>query len=275
MSGAEHERVVRRSCGTWKRVLVTVTAVEGSGPREPGAWMLVFEQQEAGTIGGGRLEFDAIASAREMLRRGEAGAAPATLRARPQPGPVLRRRGPSGIRARHVGRSAGAASDGWPNPPRPWRCSAAATSAARSPARVEGLPFALTWIDSRDEIFPPRLPANVQCEYSDPVQRAVADLAPGSLVLIMSFSHAEDLDILAACLQRRRERADLPFIGLIGSKTKWATFRHRLEQRGFTRRRTGRGALPDRRARHRRQAARGDGRERRWPNSCKRRRRRA
>ncbi|MES2955822.1 MAG: XdhC family protein, partial [Pseudomonadota bacterium] len=27
---------------------------------------------------------------------------------------------------------------------------------------------------------------------------------------------------------------DLPYIGLIGSKTKWATFRHRLEARGFT-----------------------------------------
>jgi xanthine dehydrogenase accessory factor len=50
----------------------------------------------------------------------------------------------------------------------------------------------------------------------------------------MSFSHAEDLDIVAACLLRQRERADLPFIGLIGSKTKWATFRHRLEDRGFS-----------------------------------------
>jgi xanthine dehydrogenase accessory factor len=49
----------------------------------------------------------------------------------------------------------------------------------------------------------------------------------------MSFSHAEDLDVIAACLQRLRERDDLPYVGLIGSKSKWATFRHRLEQRGF------------------------------------------
>ena len=49
----------------------------------------------------------------------------------------------------------------------------------------------------------------------------------------MSFSHAEDLDVVAACLLRQREKADLAFIGLIGSKTKWATFRRRLEQRGF------------------------------------------
>jgi len=53
-------------------------------------------------------------------------------------------------------------------------------------------------------------------------------------VLIMSFSHAEDLDVLAACLKRQREQGDLPYIGLIGSKSKWAAFRHRLEARGFT-----------------------------------------
>jgi xanthine dehydrogenase accessory factor len=90
------------------------------------------------------------------------------------------------------------------------------------------------WIDSRDEIFPDELPSNVVCEHSDPVQAAVNDLAANSHVLIMSFSHAEDLDIVAACLLRQRERADLPFIGLIGSKTKWATFRHRLQDRGFS-----------------------------------------
>jgi xanthine dehydrogenase accessory factor len=95
------------------------------------------------------------------------------------------------------------------------------------------LPFQVHWIDSRDEIFPDDLPANVLCEHSAPVHAAVDSLAPGSLVLIMSFSHAEDLDVLAACLKRQRERGDLPYIGLIGSKSKWATFRHRLEARGF------------------------------------------
>jgi xanthine dehydrogenase accessory factor len=104
----------------------------------------------------------------------------------------------------------------------------------RALVRVLGtLPFVVTWIDSRDEIFPDDVPGHVACEHSDPVQAAVADLAPGSRVLIMSFSHAEDLDIVAACLKRLRERGDLPYVGLIGSKTKWATFRHRLEERGF------------------------------------------
>ncbi|HAU57451.1 MAG TPA: xanthine dehydrogenase accessory protein XdhC, partial [Comamonadaceae bacterium] len=71
------------------------------------------------------------------------------------------------------------------------------------------------------------------CEHSDPVQAAVPGLAPGARVLIMSFSHAEDLDVVAACLRRQRERGDLPFIGLIGSRSKWAVFRRRLQERGF------------------------------------------
>jgi len=89
------------------------------------------------------------------------------------------------------------------------------------------------WVDSRDEIFPPDLPPHVVAEHSAPVEAAVADLASGSRVLVMSFSHAEDLEIIAACLRRLRERDDLPFVGLIGSRSKWATFRHRLEARGF------------------------------------------
>jgi len=99
---------------------------------------------------------------------------------------------------------------------------------------LAALPFAVRWIDSRDGVFPEELPAQIDTEHSEPVQDAVAALAPGSRVLIMSFSHAEDLDIVIACLKRLRERNDLPYIGLIGSKTKWATFSHRLEARGFT-----------------------------------------
>ena len=96
------------------------------------------------------------------------------------------------------------------------------------------LPFAVRWIDSRDGVFPATLPARVECEHSEPVHAAVPGLASGSRVLIMSFSHAEDFDVVLACLKRQRERGDLPYVGLIGSKTKWATFRHRLEARGFS-----------------------------------------
>ena len=98
---------------------------------------------------------------------------------------------------------------------------------------LEDLPFAVRWVDSRDEVFPEPLPLNVQAEHSDPVQAAVADLPAGSAVLVMSFSHAEDLEIVAACLARQRQWDDLRYIGLIGSRTKWARFGHRLAERGF------------------------------------------
>jgi xanthine dehydrogenase accessory factor len=106
------------------------------------------------------------------------------------------------------------------------------------------LPFAVTWFDSRDEVFPAGVPDTVKCEHSDPVQGAVPQLVPESCVLIMSFSHAEDLEVVAACLRRLRETDDLPYVGLIGSETKWATFRHRLEARGFTAQELGRITCP-------------------------------
>lgn len=47
--------------------MVTVVAAEGSTPRETGARMLVGEQGQSGTIGGGALEFRATDQARRML----------------------------------------------------------------------------------------------------------------------------------------------------------------------------------------------------------------
>jgi xanthine dehydrogenase accessory factor len=46
---------------------VVVTDARGSTPREPGAFMLVGQDGVEGSIGGGRLEFEAIAAARALL----------------------------------------------------------------------------------------------------------------------------------------------------------------------------------------------------------------
>jgi xanthine dehydrogenase accessory protein XdhC len=46
---------------------VVVTEARGSTPREPGAFMLVGHDEVEGSIGGGRLEWEAIAAARELL----------------------------------------------------------------------------------------------------------------------------------------------------------------------------------------------------------------
>ncbi|MYM70830.1 xanthine dehydrogenase accessory protein XdhC [Duganella sp. FT134W] len=56
-------------------VLVTVAIVEGSGPREPGAKMLVTAHGQHDTIGGGHLEMCAVELAREMLASSDGPAA--------------------------------------------------------------------------------------------------------------------------------------------------------------------------------------------------------
>jgi xanthine dehydrogenase accessory factor len=215
-----------------RAVLVTVDSVEGSGPREPGAWMLVLPQGVAGTVGGGQLEFDAMAAARELLAgRGQAGTRRYAL------GPSLGQCCGGVVHLRFESVSAAdlpALRQRLAPALRPVALFGGGHVGQAIVRACAPLPFQLTWIDSRDGIFPPEVPDNVVCEHSEPVHGAVRALAPASFVLIMSFSHAEDLDVLAACLQRRRERGDLPFLGLIGSRTKWATFRHRLEARGFT-----------------------------------------
>lgn len=55
-------------------VMVTVASVTGSAPRAPGARMTVTRDGSFGTVGGGRLEFDAIAFARASLGSGGARA---------------------------------------------------------------------------------------------------------------------------------------------------------------------------------------------------------
>jgi xanthine dehydrogenase accessory factor len=51
-------------------VLVTVAEVRGSTPREAGTKMVVTKETSFGTIGGGRLEYEVLAAAREMLAAG-------------------------------------------------------------------------------------------------------------------------------------------------------------------------------------------------------------
>ncbi|OJX32516.1 MAG: xanthine dehydrogenase accessory protein XdhC [Burkholderiales bacterium 68-12] len=211
--------------------LVRVERTQGSAPRDAGAWMAVFADGALGTLGGGHVEWQALAEARRRL----AGAGGA---------PVLRQAlGPSlgqccggvmwlrfeRVDAQDVPRLARELA-----PPRMPVALFGGGHVGQALARVLApLPCALTWIDSRDGVFPADVAPDVACEHSDPVQAAVPDLAPQSRVLIMSFSHAEDLDVLAACLLRQRAQGDLPYIGMIGSRTKWATFRRRLQERGF------------------------------------------
>jgi xanthine dehydrogenase accessory factor len=213
-------------------VLVTVVATKGSVPRGAGTRMVVFAQSEQGTIGGGHLEYQAIAHARLLLTgQTELTALRQVL------GPSLGQccGGAVELQFEPVGSADAARLKTLLTPERtPLALFGGGHVGKALVNTLAPLPFAVRWVDSRDEIFPVDVPSGVACEHSNPVQAAVADLQPGSRVLIMSFSHAEDLDVVIACLKRQRELGDLPFVGLIGSQTKWATFRHRLEDRGFS-----------------------------------------
>ena len=231
--------------GNEPAVLVRVDATEGSVPREAGAWMAVFAHTQLGTVGGGHLEYEAMGAARELLRQHTemgnaqslAGHAIPVQARRFALGPALGQccGGVVHLRFEIVGsKDIFDLKEQLRTPASPLALFGGGHVGHALVRVLASLPFDLIWIDSRDGVFPPDAPGHVLQEHSDPPYRAVADLRPQSLVLIMSFSHAEDLDIVAACLQRQRASGDLPYIGLIGSKTKWATFRHRLTERGFT-----------------------------------------
>ncbi len=221
---------------------VEVMDSRGSVPRERGAWMAVFADRVAGTIGGGHLEFDAIDRARSLLRGwatpGEQGSQVATEHQHRYPlGPSLGQCCGGVVMLRFVLVPQGRMDMLRERLQPPRDCVALFGAGHVGHALVRllcNLPYRVMWVDSRDSVFPEEEHELVQCEYSDPVQSAVADLPAGSQVLIMSFSHAEDLEVVAQCLGRQRAQGDLPYVGLIGSATKWATFRRRLRERGFS-----------------------------------------
>jgi xanthine dehydrogenase accessory factor len=214
-------------------VCVTVARTEGSAPRETGSWLVVWSDEVMGSIGGGQLEWQAIARSRLLLAN---AALPACLE-RHALGPSLGQccGGVVHLQFERIqARDAPALRQRLAPALRPLALFGGGHVGHAIVGVMLTLPYRITWIDSRDGVFAPGLPERVHCEHSEPVHRAVDDLPAGSQVLIMSFSHAEDLDIVAQCLRRQHERGDLPFIGLIGSQTKWAVFRKRLQARGFT-----------------------------------------
>lgn len=219
-------------------VLVSVQSHRGSVPREIGTWMAVFADRQIGTVGGGHLEWQAAREAQRLLQQG-LGAAVSTVH-RYALGPALGQccggemtLSFEPVQAKDVPlltQRLAQLSSAWPQVV----LFGGGHVGSALVKVLSTLPLRLLWIDSRDEIFPDALPTQVVCEHSQPVHAAVPGLSPGAYVLVMSFSHAEDLDVVAACLQRQRAQGDLAFIGLIGSQTKWASFRSRLQKKGLS-----------------------------------------
>lgn len=97
---------------------------------------------------------------------------------------------------------------------------------------LAGLPFAVTWVDSREDLLldaaaglgRPEVTALWDEDPAEPAATAPAD----AWHLVMTHSHDQDLRICEALLKA----GGFGFLGLIGSRSKAARFRHRLSQRG-------------------------------------------
>jgi xanthine dehydrogenase accessory factor len=92
------------------------------------------------------------------------------------------------------------------------------------------LPFAVRWIDPRRDAFPTHAPANVTLIHAPEPAAELVSAPDSALVVVMTHSHALDLEIVAEALRVER----FGYVGLIGSATKRARFLSQMRAAGLT-----------------------------------------
>jgi xanthine dehydrogenase accessory factor len=201
-------------------IRVTVVSTRGSAPREPGAGMLVRPDGILGTIGGGALEWEAMAQARAMLKDG-AGPVERTVSL----GPGLGQCCGGAVTLRFEPAEGMEPSPGAPL----WVWGAG--HVGRAIVRTFGpLPrVALTWIDTAPDRFPEEIPEAVTRLVAAEPPRLMPHAPREAHHLVLTYSHDIDLALCDAALRR-----GFASCGLIGSATKWARFRSRLSKMGHS-----------------------------------------
>ena len=208
-------------------IVVEIARAEGSVPREAGTRMLVAEDACAGTIGGGHLEWEAIAEARALLRHGLASA----YERRVALGPSLGQCCGGAVLLRYV-RLDAAVVAGWPaaTPRFVLRLYGAGHVGHAIARLLAGLDVQVQWIDGREEAFADAPPAsNIARVCVDALDAEVALAPPGAYYLVLTHDHDLDWRITEAILKR----GDFGYLGLIGSRTKRAKFERRYRARGI------------------------------------------
>ena len=210
------EALANLQCQGDAYVLVTVIGTRGSTPRESGSKMVVTAEQSFDTIGGGHLEFKAIAKARELL---------------------LDAHDSQSLEQFPLGATLGQCCGGQvsvlfehfaPRGKALLVFGAGHVAKALVPILAE-LPLRVKWVDSRAEQFPEWIPNNVEkCCTDDPVGE-VSRASQGSYMLVLTHNHQLDYELTEAGLKH----PDMSFIGVIGSDTKARRFRQRLNFRQF------------------------------------------
>lgn len=212
-------------------IWVEITATRGSTPRDAGTAMKVTAEATEGTIGGGALEYRAIAIARDLL----ADEAPEMTRTFPL-GPDLGQccGGAMTLRFTRERRSVDAANRNLPvlAPPRVHQGELWIWGAGHvGRAVVKALPpqaFRVSWVDTSPERFPVNVPPHVTCLPAADMPLLAVRAPTHAHHLIFTYSHDIDLALCAALLRRGGAS-----IGLIGSETKKARFFKRLREMGL------------------------------------------
>jgi xanthine dehydrogenase accessory factor len=202
-------------------IVAELTAIRGSSPREAGAFMLISPEAQTGTIGGGALEYMVIDRARQVLRNGEHEDS-LDIPLGPEIGQCcggrvdvsLKRLTPA-IAKGLIGRLEVELAA------RPHVYLFGSGHVGHALARaLSALPLRVHVVDTRpDELV--NLPDNVETHAVAMPEAMVRSAPPGSAFVILTHDHALDFLIAAEALQR----ADAPYIGMVGSKTKKARFR--------------------------------------------------
>ena len=224
-------------------VVVEIVEARGSAPRGAGTRMLVSAVQAIGTIGGGHLEWKALAAARALLAARDAG----PRRERYPLGPALGQCC-GGVVELEFALLDDSAIARWPdNPPLLRLQMHGAGHVGHAIATLlTTLDVRCDWIDERDDAFAPTTtlgtpwPDSVRRRVVDGAEGEVAAAPAGTFFLVLTHDHALDFRIVEAALRR----GDAGFVGVIGSKSKRERFRHRLALRGLDDARVARMECP-------------------------------
>jgi xanthine dehydrogenase accessory factor len=210
-----------------RAALVTLARVEGSSPREKGTQMLVTSSGFIGSIGGGTLEWQALAEAQKLLRAPDATTSLRTYSLGPDLGQCCGGRVRVETRlitsAEHLNESLTSETT-----PRPVILYGAGHVGKSLVLLLAQAPFAVTWVDPRAQAFPAVHPANVILVNDSDVISPISTASDGALVVVMSHSHELDFAVTDAAL---RDPA-IAHVLLIGSETKRARFVSRLVSAG-------------------------------------------
>ncbi len=202
-------------------VKVEVTAVDGSTPREQGAWMLVSPTALFLTIGGGQLEYMAIDHARGMMRDGKE-ADGISIPLGPEIGQCCGGRVGLGFHRLDealIEDLVRELDQQFAEQPHVYLFGAGHVGSALA-RTLTLLPVRTVLVDTRaDELE--HAPVEVETCLTAVPESIVREAPPGSAFVVLTHDHSLDFLIVSEALGR----ADAAYVGMIGSKSKRATFK--------------------------------------------------